>query len=128
MIPAICGDTVNLAEYVGKRPVVIEFWATWCPSCSGLEPAVRAAHERYGTDVAFIHIAIPQHESPDRVRRYARQHHLPGVVAYDSQGGALAAFRVPLPSYVVVIDRAGTIVYTGVGSRQDIAAELARLR
>ena len=38
----------------------------------------------------------------------------------------MAAYTTPHTSYVVVIDEAGTVVYTGVGGEQDIAAAVAR--
>jgi thiol-disulfide isomerase/thioredoxin len=125
-LPTVAGDTLDLADYVGKKPVLIEFWATWCPLCKELEPAMRAAHEQFGKDVAFIHITVPQNQTPERARRYAEEHK-PGVVAFDANSAAIGAFRVPHTSYVVVIDRTGTIVYTGVGGKQDIAAALAKV-
>ena len=39
---------------------------------------------------------------------------------------AVAAYKVPHTSYVVVIDRAGTVVYTGVGGEQNVAAAIAK--
>ena len=37
------GKDADLAQYVGKTPVLIEFWATWCANCKELEPALKAA-------------------------------------------------------------------------------------
>jgi peroxiredoxin len=126
-LPTVAGDTLDLADYLGKKPILVEFWATWCPLCRELEPALRAAHERFGKDVAFIHITVPQNQTPERARRYAEEHKLPGVVAFDDREAAIKAFRVPHTSYVVLIDRTGIIVYTGVGGSQDIAGALAKL-
>jgi peroxiredoxin len=126
-IPTVTGDTLDLADYVGKQPVLIEFWATWCPLCKELEPAMRTAHDRFGKDVAFIQVTVPDNQTPERARRYAEEHKLPGVIAFDANRAAIGAFRVPHTSYVVVVDRTGTIAYTGVGGKQDIAAALAKL-
>lgn len=52
------GNPVDLADFIGKQPVLLEFWATWCPLCEELAPRIHAAHERFGDDVAFITVAV----------------------------------------------------------------------
>ena len=42
------GKEADLAQYVGKTPVVMEFWATWCPNCNELEPTLVAVAKKYG--------------------------------------------------------------------------------
>ena len=34
------GKEADLAQYIGKTPIVMEFWATWCPNCEELEPTL----------------------------------------------------------------------------------------
>ncbi len=122
----IDGAPADLARYIGKTPVVIEFWATWCSLCKELEPAMRAAHARYGRQVKFLGVAVSMNQTPQRAKLYAEKHKLPLEVLYDRTGAAADAYDVPATSYVVVIDRAGKVVYTGVGGRQDIEAALRR--
>ena len=38
-VATLDGKETDLANYIGKMPVVMEFWATWCPNCKELEPA-----------------------------------------------------------------------------------------
>src|SRR5690606_9292868 len=64
------GNPVDLAQYVGKKPVVVEFWATWCPVCKALEPEIHKVHERWGDDVELIIMAIAVNQSQRAVKRH----------------------------------------------------------
>jgi thiol-disulfide isomerase/thioredoxin len=126
VVHSLDGKPVELASYVGKTPVLIEFWATWCPNCKELEPAMAAAQKKYGARVKFVGVAVSVNESPELVKRYAAKHALPLDVLYDRTGAATDAYDVPATSYVVVIDRKGTVVYTGQGGTQDLDAAIAK--
>jgi len=121
------GKTVDLGQYVGKQPVLLEFWATWCPLCKALEPSLKAAHAKYGTTVKFIAVGVGVNETPASIKRHLANHPLPFPVLYDASGAAVRAYEAPTTSYIVVLDRAGKVVYTGAGAEQDITAVLQRL-
>ena len=120
------GAPTNLSRYVGQRPTLIEFWATWCSLCAELEPRIRAAQRRYGSRVRFVGVAVGVNQSPARVKAFAARHRLPLEILYDRRGTAVTAYEVPATSYVVVIDRNGRIVYTGQGGDQDIEAAIRK--
>lgn len=120
VVETLDGKPADLAQWVGKTPVLIEFWATWCPSCKELEPAMIAAQRKYGSRVRFLAVAVSVNQSPELVRRYATKHALPAVVLFDRKGAATDAYDVPATSYVVVLDRTGKVVYTGQGGTQDL--------
>lgn len=120
VVEALDGTSVDLARYIGKTPVLIEFWAVWCPSCKELEPALLATQKKYGATVKFIGVAVSANESPEAVRRYVAAHKIQHEILYDRRGNAVGAYDVPATSYVVVIDKSGTIVYTGQGGDQNL--------
>jgi thiol-disulfide isomerase/thioredoxin len=121
------GKPVNLGQYIGKRPVFLEFWATWCEQCEALLPRLRAAKATYGSQVEFIGVNVTVNQSPERVRKYLQQHQ-PGFRAlYDDQGTSIRAFQVPATSYVVILDRAGKVVYTGTGGSQNFDGVLRQV-
>jgi thiol-disulfide isomerase/thioredoxin len=116
------GKPVNLAQFVGKKPVLLEFWATWCPVCKALEPNMAAAHKRFGTNIEFLIIAVGINESPASIKRHLAAHPMPGRVLWDGKGAAVRAYEAPNTSYVALLDASGKVVYTGVGSDQNLVA------
>lgn len=120
------GKEANLSQYIGKTPVIMEFWATWCPNCRELEPTLLAAVKKYGAQVKFIGVAVSVNESPDKVKVFVEKHGLPGDHFFDTKGEATGAYDVPATSYVVVINKAGKVVYTGLGGKQDLDAAIKK--
>jgi thiol-disulfide isomerase/thioredoxin len=121
------GRPVDLGSYLGKKPLFLEFWATWCEQCEELLPALRAAQSRYGDKVEFFGINVTVNQTPEQVREYL-QSRQPGFrVLYDDQGASIRAFEVPATSYVVIVDRAGKVAYTGVGGGQKFEAVLRKV-
>ena len=122
------GKGVSLAGVIGKQAVLLEFWATWCENCRALEPRMMAAHKKYGAQVAFFGIAVPISQTLARVQRYVADHKYPYPTLCDKDGTVAADYEVPATSYVVVIDKRGTIVYTGAGGTQDLDAAIRKAR
>src|SRR4051812_18405306 len=56
--------TVDLGQYLGSKPVFLEFWATWCESCRELMPHVQTAQKAYGSKVEFLGINVAVNETP----------------------------------------------------------------
>jgi thiol-disulfide isomerase/thioredoxin len=125
-VETLDGKPVALDAWVGKSPVLIEFWATWCPQCKELEPAMLAAQKKYGSRVKFLAVAVSVNQSPELVKRYAAKHQLTAEVFFDRKGAATDAYDVPATSYVVVLDRTGKVVYTGQGGDQNLDRALGK--
>ncbi|HRP07713.1 MAG TPA: TlpA disulfide reductase family protein [Gemmatimonadales bacterium] len=114
------GQSVRLDAKAAGKPLLIEFWATWCEVCEALLPSVREAHRRFGAQVDFIGVNVTVNESRNRVSRWVEREKPPYRTLYDESGAAVRAFKAPVTSYVVVIDRQGVIRYTGVGADQQL--------
>ena len=115
------GQSADLSQlYVGKKPVLIEFWATWCPICRALLPRMEAAQRRWGNRVEFVVVGVGVNETRQTMQRHLAEHPMPFSFYYDFSGAAVRAFEAPSTSYVVALDARGRVVYTGVGEDQDI--------
>jgi len=120
------GNPVELARWVGKKPVLVEFWATWCPVCEELLPRMEAARRRYGDRVEFLVISVAVNQSKSTVRRHLARHPMPFTFLWDANGAAVRAFQAPSTSYVAVLDAQGKVVYTGVGAEQNLDVAIQR--
>jgi thiol-disulfide isomerase/thioredoxin len=125
MVQTLDGKAVDLAK-VAKGPAVVEFWATWCENCEHLLPTMQKAQAAYGNRVTFVAVAVSVNQSPKRVQLHVAKHGVPGVQLFDAKGEATGRWDVPATSHVVVLDRNGKVVYTGVGGEQDIAGAIRR--
>jgi thiol-disulfide isomerase/thioredoxin len=125
-VSTLDGKDADLSQYIGKGVVVMEFWATWCPNCQELEPSLLNVLKKYDKQVQFIGVAVSVNQNPTRVKAYVDKHGLPGVQVFDTKGNATGAYDVPATSYVVVVNKAGKVVYTGLGGKQDLEAAIKK--
>jgi thiol-disulfide isomerase/thioredoxin len=120
------GKAVNLAQYMGKKPVVLEFWATWCSVCAALQPRIDAAERRFGASVQFVTVAVGVNQTARSIKRHLEKHRVAGVLVFDKDGRATRRFEAPATSYIVVLDRQGRVSYTGSGEEQNLTAAITR--
>ncbi len=126
MLETLDGKPAQLSTWIGKQPVVLEFWASWCSNCKALEPELAKVTRQFGRQVKFVGVAVSANQTPERVKRYMQAHPIPLEMLYDRAGTAVDAYDVPATSYVVVIDRTGKVVYTGSGGAQDLTAAIRK--
>ena len=101
------GETVTLSELRGK-PVLLNFWATWCPPCRAEMPHIQSAFEEY-EEAGLLILAVDQQESRAEVLAFAQAFGLTFPLALDTTGqvGMTYLARALPTSYF--IDREGII-------------------
>jgi thiol-disulfide isomerase/thioredoxin len=126
VVSDLSGRSVRVAPVPGK-PMLIEFWATWCEFCERLEPTMKSTFAKYGNSVQFAAVAVNVNQTPRRVAKHVQDRSLAYPVYYDASGAATRAYDVQATSFVVVIDKQGKVVYTGMGDKQNLDAALRRV-
>jgi peroxiredoxin len=108
------GDApVRLSDLRGK-PVVINFWATWCPPCRQEAPALQAAYERY-RDQGVVLLGVDSREDAETVRTFASQNGLMYPLLLDREGDVSAEYQVLGIPTTVFLDAAGVVQTRHVG-------------
>jgi thiol-disulfide isomerase/thioredoxin len=125
-LPDLQGAPYDLGQVIGKKPVLVQFWATWCSLCRALIPELQKVRAAYGDRVELIGVNVTVNESKGRAERYLKQHKPPYRALWDEKGAAARAYDAPSTSYVMVLDSAGKVVHTGVGADQDLVAAVKK--
>ena len=125
-VETLDGKPADLGQFIGKSPMLIEVWATWCENCETLAPKIMAAKKKYGDRVRFVGIAVSFNQSPNRVKLHMQKHGFDVETFYDRAGEADEVYGVKATSTVIVVDKAGKIVYAGAGGDQDIESAVKR--
>jgi thiol-disulfide isomerase/thioredoxin len=121
------GTTVALADLIGRKPIYLKFWATWCKPCRAQMPHLDAAYQRYGDRIAIYAIAFGLNDPIEGVRAFATEQQLHVPVGFDRDGSVAAAYQVTVTPMHILIDRAGVIRYVGHEASPELDAALAAL-
>jgi peroxiredoxin len=126
LAPDLSGNVVTLADFRGQ-PVIINFWATWCPPCRVEMPELQAAYEEY-QDAGLVILAVDFQESAETVSRFFYdQMGLTFTPLLDENGRIAQQYGVAnFPTtYFVGPDGAVTAVHFGMMTRSQIDDYLA---
>jgi peroxiredoxin len=110
------GKLINLQDYKG-RPVIINFWATWCPPCRAEIPSMNRAWEKM-RDQNVAMIAINIGEDKDTIRSFLADYPINFPVLMDSDSQSLQQWSISGLPTSYVLDPAGFIRYQAVGERE----------
>ena len=102
------------------RPVVINFFASWCHPCRTEAPVLQKVYTKYEDKVVFIGIAIQDNEA--KVREYVKEFGVTFPVGIDSSGNIAEAYKIYGIPKTFIIDRAGrfNLIHMGEITEHDL--------
>ncbi|MDX1796745.1 MAG: protein disulfide oxidoreductase [Hydrogenovibrio sp.] len=107
---SLTGKPVNLEDYRGK-PVLLQFWATWCPICA----YEREGIEKVAEDYPVINIATQSGDN-SQLLAFARQNGMnPDIIVNDADGSLMAKFGARAVPATFILDKDGQIRFVEVG-------------
>jgi len=106
------GVRLSLSEFRGK-PVLLNFWATWCPPCVAELPSIEKSWEKHGDEVAFL---LVTNQEPTVVKAFMEKHDYSFPVHYSTASAPpeLAHSSIPTtyllsPEGKIIIQKKGAL-------------------
>ncbi len=109
------GNMQNSSTWVGKQPLVINFWGTWCPPCRKEIPdLVRLYKEYHPKGVEIVGLAV--RDTPEKVRAFSKKNGMEWVMLMANNEVAYK-FKISSVPTTIFVDRNGKVVEKFIGMR-----------
>jgi thiol-disulfide isomerase/thioredoxin len=110
-LESVGGERVSLRQAAAGKPVLLVFWATWCPHCNEAVPEINGIQSRLSDRLRIL--AIDFMESRGKVKAFMKAKSVAYTVLLDSNGKVARQYKVlGIPTYVL-LDKEGRVVYSG---------------
>lgn len=118
------GEAVKLSEKFGK-PIVLNFWASWCPPCKSEMPDFDNVYKELGEEIEFVMVNLTdgQKETKEKGNAYIEEQGFTFPVYYDVNSEAAYIYGVTSVPMTIFIDKDGFLT---AGARGAIDEETLR--
>jgi peroxiredoxin len=125
---ALTGQDISLSAFRG-RPVLLNFWTTWCPACRFEKPHLIAAYNDFA-DRGLVMLGVNIGETPSLVRDYVTRIGIPFTVLLDTKREVADLYQVRGIPVTFLIDKQGVTQKVRMGAFRnaaDVAASLEKI-
>ncbi|PKM63302.1 MAG: peroxiredoxin [Firmicutes bacterium HGW-Firmicutes-21] len=114
------GNSVSLSDHFGK-PILINFWATWCGPCLSEMPHFETLFREYGDEVVFLMVNLTDGtaDTVDSVKNFVEKNGYSFPVYFDTQKNGARAYSVTSIPITYGIDKNGNVIKRHIGSLRE---------
>ena len=110
------GEKVSLSDYIGK-PVVVNFWATWCLPCKMELPYFDKFCKEYEGQVEFmmVNLADGFQETVDDAKTFIKENRYEFPVFFDTELSATNSYELYSIPKTIFVDKEGSLITSHIG-------------
>jgi len=118
------GNEFSLHEDASELPVVIDFWATWCPPCVMEFPLLEDFHQAHEGEVTVLAVTSEDTDNEQEINDFLEENDVTFRIIHDPSREIMEQYYVRAIPFVVVVDTSGTVVATHLGYSPEIRETL----
>lgn len=109
---------VKLSSFFGKKPLIVNAWASWCAPCQEETPDLVKMDAKYGSQVQFLGVNLTSLDSVQKAKLFATKYAIQYPVLLDTLGTFYRDYTVIAEPMTYVISSTGKVVSIHIGSLQ----------
>ncbi|MCL2790196.1 MAG: TlpA family protein disulfide reductase [Desulfobulbus sp.] len=122
------GQPYDVQAFIGNKPIVLVFWASWCPVCRDEVPKVNQLAAKYqARGMEFLSVNIGANDSVERAQAFVRKTGMTYPTYFDGSGVISQKYRIQGVPTVIVSDRHGIIRFRNFATPNISEANFAAL-
>lgn len=121
VLKSLDGTEYRSDAIIGKKPLMLVFWATWCPNCKEEIPALKKIHADFGKQgLELIAVNVGMNDSAAKMKRYIEKYKITYPVAFDKGSEITKRFKVQGTPTVIILDKSGIVRYRSAAVPDDL--------
>jgi cytochrome c biogenesis protein CcmG, thiol:disulfide interchange protein DsbE len=109
------GELVDYEDDLLGRPILLNFWASWCPPCRAEMPELVEIAQLYEKEMIFIGINVATQDSLTQSKEFIEKYNVHYTNLIDRNGEVARQYQVPPIPATLVIDKNGKVVFRKIG-------------
>jgi len=124
-------NEVKLSDYKGT-PVVLNFWASWCPPCKSEMPSFNEMSKKYSKDkvaILMVNLTDGQRETMSTAKQFIKDNNYNMKVLFDNKMNAANSYNISAIPRTIFIDKDGYIVKddSGAITKEELESQIKLL-
>lgn len=116
-------NSISLSSFFGKKILLLDFSATWCPPCVAIIPTLKDIHANY-KDVEVVAVFI--RESKQTMEKFVERHGIPYTILLDTDGSVASEYGIRGIPTVIIVDKDGIIRYKGHHISREVIEKIVK--
>ncbi|MBN6186112.1 TlpA family protein disulfide reductase [Aneurinibacillus sp. BA2021] len=113
VLTGLDGKTYRLSDI--NKPVLINFWASWCGPCRAETPDLMRLYHKYDGKFEILAVNVTVNDKEENAKKFAAFFGMTFPVLFDRNGDVAEAYQVMAFPTNVFVDRHGTILHIADG-------------